>query len=358
MMNEKITKKIFVKDYTSPGTSLAFSAPYRVYKYYNGSIPLKTIKKWMQGLDTYTLHKQAKSVRPRNSTYVYYKRYQFQIDLIETAHLAESNDNFKYLLTVIDIFTRHAFVEPMKNKTASEFLKAFKEIMKRAKTFPKKILADRGSEIKNKLFKNYCKENNVDLLHSDNFIHAPFIERFNRTLKSLMYKYMTANDTDRFIDVLQLLVKTYNTRKHRMIGMTPAQAEDEQNSHLIREKHEIQYLKKQRAAPRFKKGQSVRISKMKGQFDRGFDNQFLEEIYKIKKVNTRLPIPTYTLETLDEDEIVEGNFYGNELTATDTPKSFKIEKILKKTKKAGKTLILVKWKGYKNPSWIPEENIL
>ena len=354
------TKTEFIKAYTTPGSPLAFSSPYRVYKHYEGTIPLKTIKNWMHGLDTYTLHKQARKPKSRNPTYVYYKRYQFQIDLVEIQQFAEANDGYRYLLTVIDIFTRFAFVEPLKNKTAPVFLEGFKAIMTRAVEFPRRILADRGSEIKNKLFKIYCNQNNIILLHSDNFVHAPFVERFNRTLKNLMYKYMSANETERFIDVLQALVDSYNSRKHRMIGMTPAQAENEENAHLIREKQEERYAKRPRQTPRFKKGDTVRVSKLKGQFDKGYDEQFLEEIYRIKNVFTRLPIPTYELETLDGDETVEGNFYANELTLAEAPEIFKIEKILrrKRDRYSGKNLVLVKWKGYRNPSWIPEEDVM
>ena len=102
------------------------------------------------------------------------------------------------------------------------------------------------------------------------------------------------------------------------------------------------------------------MSKLKGQFDRGFNQQFLEEIYRIKNVFTRLPIPTYELETLDGDETIEGNFYGNELTLAEPPEIFKIEKILKKKKdrNSRKQLLLVKWQGYRNPSWIPENDLI
>ena len=355
-----ISKEEFIQNFSTPGSSIAFSSPYRVYKHYNGLIPLKKIKQWMHGLDAYTIHKQAKKPNPRNPTFVYRKRYQFQIDLVELGRLGEENDNYRYLLTCIDIFTRFAFVEPLKNKTATEFLRGFKAIMNRAKRFPLKILADRGSEIKNKHMRQFCRENGIHLLHSDNFVHAPFIERFNRTLKNLMFRYMTWRETDRFIDVLPALVQTYNTRKHRMIGMTPTEAENPENAGKIRNIQEKWYLKKTRKPPLFKKGQTVRISKLKGQFDKGYDEQFLEEIYKIKNVFTRLPIPTYQLQTLDEDEVVEGNFYQNELTPTEAPEVFKIEKILRKRKdrKTGENMVYVKWKGYRNPSWIPETDVM
>ena len=75
---------------------------------------------------------------------------------------------------------------------------------------------------------------------------------------------------------------------------------------------------------------------------------------------TRLPVPTYELETLDGDELLEGNFYANELTLTKPPKVFNIEKIVKrkKDKRTGQKLVLVKWEGYKNPSWIAEDSVI
>ena len=150
------------------------------------------------------LHKQPKFPRPRNPTFAHQKRYQFQIDLIDLGNLIEENDGNRYLLTAIDIFTLFAFIEPLKNKTAKTFMEGFESIMKRAKKFPRRILADKGAEIKNKLFQAYCKNNNILLLHSNNFVHAPFVERFNRTLKNLMFKYMTHENTDRYIDALPL----------------------------------------------------------------------------------------------------------------------------------------------------------
>ena len=92
------------------------------------------------------------------------------------------------------------------------------------------------------------------------------------------------------------------------------------------------YVGKARKTPKFKEGATVRISKLNGQFDRGFDKQFQEEIFKIKNVFTRLPIPTYQLETFDGDEIIEGNFYGNELTVVNPPELFKFEKIIRRKK--------------------------
>ena len=197
-------------------------------------IPITKIKKWLEGVDAYTLHKHTKLPKPRNPTYAYYKRYQFQIDLIELGKFSAVNNEIKYLLSAIDIFTRFAFVEPLKNKTAQSFMDGFKSIIRRAKKCPKRILADKGGEIKNRIFQDYCKQNNILLIHSENLNHAPFVERFNRTLKNIMFRFMTHYNTERYIDALSLLVYSYNHRKHRMIGMSPAEAEKPGQTSAIR----------------------------------------------------------------------------------------------------------------------------
>ena len=355
-----MNKNLFLKKYTTPGSPIAFASPGLIFHYFNKEIPLKTIKNWLKNIDAYTLHKQAKLPKPRNPTYVYFKRYQFQIDLIDLSHLAAYNDQYRYLLTVIDIFTRYAFVEPLLNKTATSFMQGFISIMQRAKSFPRRILSDKGAEIKNKIFQAYCRENNIKLIYSNNLTHAPFIERFNRTLKNLMFRYMTHNETNRYIDTLPFLVSTYNNRKHRMIGMSPEQAEKPGQTYAIRRKQEKYYSQVKRTKPKYSVGETVRISKFKGHFDRGFTQQYQEEIYRIKSISTRLPYPTYELETFDGDEILEGNFYANEITPVDEPELFVIEKILnKKTdRKTRKKMVLVKWRGYKNLSWIPEKDVV
>ena len=145
-----------------------------------------------------------------------------------------------------------------------------------------------------------------------------------------------------------------------MIGMTPAQAEMPGQTYAIRRKQENYYSKAKRTKPKYSVGQTVRISKFKGHFDRGFTQQFQEEIFKIKSISTRLPYPTYELETFDGDETLEGNFYGNEITPVNEPELFVIEKILRRRTdpKSKEKLVLVKWRGYKNPSWIYEKDVV
>lgn len=347
------------KNYTTPGHPTAFSGINQVFNYYRGQIPLSQIKQILSGVEGYTLHKEYHE-QPRNMTYKHFKRYQFQMDLVEISQFAEENNGIRYLLNCIDIFTRYAFVRPIKNKSAKNVLEAFKSILNEAEEKPYMIVMDKGTEFTNRVFKNFCTENNIKLINPQASIHAAFIERFNRTLQMLIYKYMTDNETNRYIDVLQKLVETYNRRKHRMIGMTPTDAEmNKNNEHLqLNVIQSKQHEKIKRKQPKYKIGSYVRIAKQKGKFARSYDEQMMREIFKIKSINTSKPIPLYNITNFDGTEDIVGGFYEFELVPIVTS-TYRIEKVIKKRKVGGKTQLFVKWKGFGNEhnSWIDEENV-
>ena len=122
------------------------------------------------------------------------------------------------------VYSKYAWVIPVKNKTAVSVLQAFKIILSKGRT-PKNIQSDKGTEFENHLFQNFLKKNNIHFYTSKNYdIKAAVVERFNRTLKTKMYKYFTMKKTKKYIDILNKLVSSYNNTCHRSIGMTPTEA--------------------------------------------------------------------------------------------------------------------------------------
>jgi Chromo (CHRromatin Organisation MOdifier) domain/Integrase core domain len=354
-----ITDEKILKDYTTPGHPIAYAGIGNVYNYYNRQVPLSRIKKLLSGNEGYTLHKEFHK-QQRNITYKHYKRYQFQMDLVEVQHLSSKNDGIRYLLNCIDIFTRFAFVRPLKDKSAGSVMDAFKSILQESVTLPYMVVMDKGTEFSNKIFKAFCDSNKIKFINPQASVHAAYIERFNRTLQLLMYKYMTDNETERYIEVLPKLVHTYNNRFHRMIKTTPQQAENNNNGEHLKlaliQQEQVKKIK--RKIPNLKVGSFVRIAKQKGKFARSYDEQTMQEIFKIKSVDTRKPIPLYHLTDYDGTEDIIGGFYEFELTPVETT-VFRIEKILKKRTYRGKRQIYVKWKGFgdKYNSWIDETNV-
>jgi hypothetical protein len=359
---EKKTKDECLEDlkanYNNPGHPIAYSGINNIYKYYNGVLNINDINDTLLSFENYTLHREQHKGQ-RNISYSHFKRYQFQMDLVELPNLDKYNDGVKYLLNVIDTYTRYAFSKPLLDKSGPSVLNAFKSILEEAVTPPLTAAFDRGSEFTNKNFENFCKQKNIKFFSPYTTTHAAYIERFNRTLKSLVYKYMTENETNRFIDVLPDILKSYNNRIHRMTGVSPFDAENNpSNDLLIRKNMSKYYLKNTQKNVKFKIGDQVRIAKQKGKFSRGFHEQTTQEIFKIYAINTKMKKPMYYLQDFDGNEKIKGGFYDFELTKV-LSDVFRVESVLKKRKRHGIKEIFVKWKGFseKYNSWIPETNV-
>jgi len=357
------------ENYNLAGHPIAFSGINTIHSYYRGILDKEKIKEILSSIENYTLHREHHSGQ-RNTSYSHFKRYQFQMDLVDIQQLADYNDGAKYLLTCIDTFTRKAFVRILTTKKANYVLDAFKSILREAIEKPKTITFDRGGEFRNKLFTDFCKENDIEIRTPDSSIHAAFVERFNRTLQTLMYKYMSENETYRFanvkdkdgnkVPVLFALLATYNNRKHRMTGFTPEQAENDESIHLeIRNRQAKQQEKIKRKPVKLKIGDEVRISKMKTKFSRGYHETTNAEIFRIVNIKTNMKIPMYILESYDGKEVIKGSFYDYELTKV-TGDIFRIEKILRKKKTKSGTHLYVKWKGFPDSynSWIDSNNVV
>jgi transposase InsO family protein len=356
------------ENYNKPGHPIAFSGIQNIYNYYNGNLSVNKIKEILAGIENYTLHREYKKGQ-RNPSYSHFKRNQFQMDLVDIQALAPYNDGIRYLLTVIDTFTRFAWARLLKDKRGETVLEAFKSVLESAKDKPRIIVCDRGTEFHNVKFKKFCADNNIFLYTPDSSIHAAYVERFNRTLQSLIYKYMTENETHRFIDkvskdgvltnVFAQLMQTYNNRKHRMIGTSPCIAETNPEVHLsMREKLGKYYEKIKPKKRIFNIGDTVRIAKQKGKFSRGYQEQSNLEIFKIYEIREKSKIPMYLLESYDGNEKIKGAFYDFELTKVNQTE-FRVEKVLKSRKRGDVTEHYVKWKGFNDSynSWITADDV-
>jgi len=351
-------EKDIKENYRRPGHPIAFAGIQQIYSYYNRKIPISRIKELLSGIESYTLHREFHK-QQRNISFSHFKRYQFQMDLVEVQELSQYNDNVRYLLNVIDTFTRFAFVRPLKDKKASTVLDQFKSILIEAKEKPHMIVMDKGTEFMNQQFKTFCDNQKITLVNPQANIHAAYIERFNRTLQTIMYKYMTEHETNRYIDVLPDLVKSYNNRKHRMINMSPNDAENNPETHITLNLAQAKRdsLQKQKQ-PQYKVGSYVRIAKQKGKFSRSYHEQTAQEIFKIYKIDLSKKIPLYHIETYNGNEQIKGGFYEFELTPVTTD-IFRIEKVIKRRTIRGVRQLFVKWKGFNDTynSWINETDV-
>ena len=165
---------------------------YRAAKNQLSTITRRDVDDWFSKQLTYTLHKPARHNFPRNKTIVMSIDEQWQADLCDMASRAKDNDGHTFLLTVIDCFSKFAWVEPLMNKSGSEILNALKRILKRSGRAPQRLQTDKGSEFLNAQVQRFLKEQKIEFFTTNSEMKAAIVERFNRTLKNKMWKYFTA----------------------------------------------------------------------------------------------------------------------------------------------------------------------
>ena len=254
-------------------------------------------------------------------------------DLADMQLLSRCNKGIRFLSCVIDIFSKYAWVVPLKDKKGISIVKAFQSILKQSNRKPNKIWVDKGSEFYNAYFKKWLQDNDIVMYSTHNEGKSVVAERFIRTLKSKIYKYMTSISKNVYINKLDDIVNECNNTYHTTIKMKPIDVKD--NTYINTSK-KINYKD-----PKFKVGDRVRISKYKNIFAKGYMPNWSEEVFVIKKVKNSVPW-TYVINDINGEEII-GTFYEKELQKTNQ-EEFRIEKVIKR--KGNK--IYVKWKGYDN----------
>ncbi|KAK3916148.1 Putative uncharacterized transposon-derived protein [Frankliniella fusca] len=289
------------------------------------------------GGDAYTLHKPARRRFPRNVTYADNIDESWQTDLTDFQSLKKDNNGFSCILCVIDGFQL-----------------IFKTIDRR----PTRLFSDKGKEYINKTFQKFLKENNITYIHIHNpDIKCSNVERWQRTIKSKLFKRFTYTEKYRYEDgLLDDIVDAYNHTYHRSIKMRPVDV----TSDRVLEVYNNLYhgMNNSIKKPKYKVSDYDRISREKQVFEKGYTWNWSEEIFKIVQVIPHA-VPVYRLEDLDKDPI-EGTFYEMELQKVTKPEAFKIAYIVRSKGTKGKRQHLVHWRGYpkKSRSWIVDKDLV
>ena len=206
------------------------------------------------------MHKPVIVIKKFNNRKVYsqFRDNIWGVDLADMQSLSKKNKSIKYLLCGIDLFSKYAFVIPLKDKKGISIVNAFNKIVKQSNRKPNKIWVDQGSEFYNRVFKKWLSDNDIIMYSTYNEGKSVVAERFIRTLKNKLYKHMTASGKNVYYDVLDNVVNEYNNTKHNTIKMKPKDVKDSNKRVYIDEYNEKD--------SRFKVDDRVRISKFKNIF--------------------------------------------------------------------------------------------
>ena len=369
-MNERrMSNRDFLNKYHD-AEPYSFGGISQVKNYFD--VKSKKVAKVLSKSDVYTTFREFKKPSKTPPIRTYGPNYLWEADLMFFTHpdFASSNEGFFYILAFIDTFTKAAGIMKLKTKDT----KIVTEMMK--KKFdngdkPKYLRVDAGGEFLSHTFTQMCAKHNVKVYIAQEPIKCAFIERFNRTFKRILVQLMEHHNSVRWVDFIEPAISIYQSRKHSSIGMSPDEAEDEENHAAIYEKLLRKYAKddriryiKNKKLPKFRKGDIVKIFKKKGIFTRGFNQSVTKEYFTIYHIDRRLSKDRYYLKDLTGERII-GSFYSEYLVPFTPPTNggeYRIDpnfSDFKRKRIRGVPHIWVKWLGWpsKFNQWIPEADI-
>jgi Integrase core domain len=298
------------------------------------------------------LHRPARRNYKRRRTIIKGMDDLWQSDLCQLDQYAKYNKNFKFILVVIDCFSKFVWCRPIKSKSGDDVARAFEDILKSQSRKPHNLQTDQGREYFNVHFQKLMKKYNINHYNTYSRMKAAIAERVIRSLKERLFKYFSLNGIYKWIDVLPTITQHYNNRKHRTTGMKPSSVNKKNEQQILKESYT--HIKMATGARKFKIGDLVRISKAKHVFEKGYVPNWTTELFKVVTVKLTNPI-TYLLEDLHGDPI-KGCFYTDELQKAQNPDVYLVEKVIRK--KGNK--VYVKWLGFDSShnSWIEKSNAL
>ena len=335
--------------YYNPSHPSSFSSSRKLYaavrkRYKNITKP--EIRQWLQKQETYGLTRPVRHNFPRNRVIVNGIDVQWDGDLIDMVNLTKFNDQYKYILLMIDIFSRYVWLEPLKTKKGGEVAQAMKKVFDQGRQ-PVRLRTDKGTEFTNQQVRRFLASVNVHTFVTHNEPKANYAERAIKTIKTKLTRYMMHRQTNRYIDILQQVASSYNSSKHSSLGRAPAQVNTANEDQVRLDQYKIRQKRQRTPHKRrlkYKIGDTVRISHIRAIFDREYHQKWTGEVFKITARYIREGIPVYKLVDWSGEE-VRGTFYDEELQPViiDEETEYRIEKVLRKRTRQGRKEILVRW---------------
>ena len=369
MNSNRMSNRDFLNKYHE-SEPYSFGGISQVQNYFN--VNPKKIARVLSKSDIYTTFKEFKKPSKTPPIRTYGPNYLWEADLMFFTHpqFSTSNDGFLYVLAFIDTFTKAVGIIKLKTKDTKIVTQKMKYLFDNGDK-PKYLRVDAGGEFLSHIFTQMCAKHNVKLYIAQEPIKCAFIERFNRTFKRILVQLMEYHNSVRWVDFIKLAYTIYHSRKHSSIGMSPDEAEDEENHALIYDKLLRKYMKddrkkyiKDKKLPKFRKGDIVKIFKKKGIFTRGFNQSVTKEYFTIYHIDRRLSKDRYYLKDLMGERII-GSFYSEYLAPFTPPTDggeYRIDpnfRDFKRKRIRGVPHIWVKWLGWpsKFNQWVPEADI-
>jgi hypothetical protein len=259
---------------------------YQILKEHNISVTHKEVKDFISKQNVSQIHKPVLNIKSNLLSIVAFSENEdWQIDLLDYSKYKKSNKNYSWILIAVDVFSRKAYAQPCQKKTPSDILNAFLEM----KVKPKIVTHDDGKEYKG-VFNQYLeKEGIINRVINSKFHHTlGIVDRFSRTLKNIIEKDFTYNNSVNWINNLQKIINVYNSSPNSgNLNIKPNDSRQEENkaklsnANFYKAVHNNEILEKRTT---LQVGDKVRIKIKKTLLSKGYTNNYSKTIYHIIEV--------------------------------------------------------------------------
>ncbi len=299
--------------YLSPSNPGSFGGIDALYKYAKGEgITRAKVKKYLQSKRTYTKHAAIVRRHQRNPIWSYCIGYEFMADLHDLSALQYQNNRKRFLFVVVDCLSRFTYCVALANKKSDTVLTGFKSILAEAGFSPQNFASDAGSEFINANFQQFLKENNIHQIILRAPLKASLAELHGKLLKQRIYRYMTENNTKRYLDHLSDFVNALNSRKLKSLGDRAPKDVTFENQSEVYMAQLGKYRNSSNVNFTFKKGDLVRLANRPENFRKGYSVTHSEELYVISDAIAKARVPVYKLKDQLGNSII-GTYYAEQL---------------------------------------------
>ena len=232
-----------------------------------------------------------------NKTKVYYIDDTWSLDILDFKDYGPKNNRgYRYVLVIIDNFSKYGWTIPLKNKTGQTIKDSFETILIISKRKPNLIETDSGREFYNNIFQDFLNKINIKLYSRNSSYGAVFAERFNRTIGDLLKKIVLENGDANWIDILPTITKQYNNKVHSSTKLTPIQGSLKKIEGYV---YKNLLDKRKKLKPKFQVNDLVRTADLKKTFSKGDTINWSYKLYKNEKIINDT-IPSCKIDNLEE----------------------------------------------------------
>ena len=210
--------------------------------------------------------------KPPERNYITNKANVYHIDDIWTldnlelkVYGPENIRGYRYVLVIIDNFSKLSWSIPLKKKNGQTIKDSFENTLINSKRKPGLIETDRGKEFYNNTFQDFLNKNNIRLYSRNTYLGVVFAERFNTTIRDLLKRPVFQKGDSNWVDVLSTITKQYNNRVHSSTKLTPIQASLKKNEGFV---HKNMLDKRKQVTPKFQINDLVRTADLKRTFQK------------------------------------------------------------------------------------------